>query len=102
MDRPACKILYDFHQQITEGNLISNFDRTWDEIAYLRVGNNPGRDELTTGEINFRNAFKRVNEKEYGGVMGMEHWMSGEGKSGKPAVIGASACVDSFNTPSCS
>ena len=30
---PSCKILFDiYHQQITEGNLIPNIDRCWDEI----------------------------------------------------------------------
>ena len=36
VDSPACKILDDlYHQQITEGNLIPNIDRAWDEIAYF-------------------------------------------------------------------
>lgn len=103
VDSPACKILYDiYHQQITEGNLIPNLDRAWDEIAYFQVGDNPGRNEPTTGEINFRNVFRHAHEKGYEGVIGMEHGMSGGGKSGEQAVIDAYACVDSFNTPSCS
>ncbi|MDK1022373.1 MAG: TIM barrel protein, partial [Candidatus Hydrogenedentes bacterium] len=56
---PSCKILDDlYHQQITEGNLIPNIDRAWSEIAYFQVGDNPGRKEPTTGEINYRNVFK--------------------------------------------
>jgi hydroxypyruvate isomerase len=31
-----------YHQQISEGNLISNIDRCWDEIAYVQSGDNPG------------------------------------------------------------
>jgi hydroxypyruvate isomerase len=56
---PSCKILYDiYHQQITEGNLIPNIDAAWDEIAYFQVGDNPGRNEPGTGEINYRNVFR--------------------------------------------
>lgn len=50
---PACKILFDiYHLQKTEGNLIHNMGLTWNEIAYIQIGDNPGRKEPTTGEIN--------------------------------------------------
>ena len=99
VDSPACKILYDiYHQQITEGNLIPNLDAAWEEIAYVQVGDNPGRNEPTTGEINFRNVFEHLYEKGYDGVVGMEHGTSGEGKAGEKAVIDAYASVDSFDT----
>ncbi|MGB7345239.1 MAG: TIM barrel protein, partial [Pirellulaceae bacterium] len=46
VNRPSCKILFDiYHQQITEGNLIPNIDRCWDEIAYMQCADNPGRTE---------------------------------------------------------
>lgn len=97
VDSPACKILYDlYHQQITEGNLIPNLDAAWDEIAYLQIGDNPGRNEPTTGEINFKNIFQHVYEKGYDGILGMEHGMSGEGREGERAVIDAYIASDSF------
>ena len=50
---PSCKIVNDlYHQQITEGNLIPNIDMAWSEIASFHIGDNPGRKEPTTGEIN--------------------------------------------------
>ncbi len=99
VDSPACKILYDlYHQQITEGNLIPNIDAAWEEIAYVQVGDNPGRNEPTTGEINFRNVFQHLYEKGYEGVVGMEHGTSGEGEAGEKAVIEAYRTVDSFET----
>jgi len=53
VNSPSCKIVNDiYHQQITEGNLIPNIDRAWDQIASFHVGDNPGRKEPTTGEIN--------------------------------------------------
>lgn len=97
VDSPACKILYDvYHQQITEGNLIPNLDAAWEEIAYVQVGDNPGRNEPTTGEINFRNVFKHLYEKGYEGIVGMEHGASAEGEAGERAVIEAYRTVDSF------
>ena len=46
-----------------EGNLIPNIDRSWSEIAYFQVGDNPGRKEPTTGEINYRNVFRHIHEQ---------------------------------------
>jgi hydroxypyruvate isomerase len=94
---PSCKILDDlYHQQVQEGNLIPNMDRAWEEIAYFQVGDNPGRKEPTTGEINYQNVFKHIHSKGYIGIMGMEHGNSLEGKDGERAVINAYARVDNF------
>ena len=95
VDSPACKILFDiYHQQITEGNLIPNMDRAWDEIAYLQIGDNPGRKEPTTGEIHYANVFQFVQKKGYGGVLGMEHGNSVAGAEGEKKVIAAYRKVD--------
>jgi hydroxypyruvate isomerase len=94
---PSCKILCDiYHQQITEGNLIPNIDRAWDEIAYFQMGDNPGRKEPTTGEINYKNIFEHIHGKGYTGIMGMEHGNSRPGKDGEQAVIDAYVACDSF------
>jgi len=94
---PSCKILNDlYHQQITEGNLIPNIDLAWDEIGYFQIGDNPGRCEPTTGEINYRNIFKHIYEKGYKGVLGMEHGNSKQGKEGERAVIEAYRKCDNF------
>ncbi len=97
VNSPSCKILFDiYHQQISEGNIIPNIDKAWEEIAYFQIGDNPGRKEPTTGEINYRNIFKHIYEKGYKGVLGMEHGNSKPGKSGELAVIDAYRTVDSF------
>ena len=97
VDSPSCKILDDlYHQQITEGNLIPNIDHAWSEIAYFQVGDNPGRKEPTTGEINYRNVFKYIHAKGFGGIIGMEHGNSAEGKAGERAVIDAYRYCDGF------
>lgn len=88
---PRVKILFDiYHQQISEGNLIHNIRKYWDEIAYFQVGDVPGRREPLTGEINYRNVFKAIHEKGYRGFLGMEHGLSGEG------VEGIHACFEAY------
>ena len=97
VNSPSCKILYDiYHMQKTEGQLLVNIDRCWDEIAYLQIGDNPGRKEPTTGEINYKNIFKHLHAKNYKGVMGMEHGNSISGKEGELRVIQAYREVDDF------
>lgn len=95
VDSPACKILYDiYHMQRNEGNLIATMDKTWSEIAYIQIGDNPGRKEPGTGEINYSNVFKWIHEKGFTGVMGMEHGNAKPGKEGELALIEAYRKVD--------
>ncbi|MEP1490343.1 MAG: TIM barrel protein [Algibacter sp.] len=97
VNSPSCKILYDiYHLQKTEGHIIRNIDLTWDEIAYFQIGDNPGRKEPTTGEINYKNIFKHIYNKGFNGVLGMEHGNSGKGKDGETAVISAYKKSDDF------
>jgi len=97
VNSPACKILYDiYHMQKNEGHLIHNINLTWDEIAYFQIGDNPGRKEPTTGEINYKNVFKHIFDRGFDGVMGMEHGNFGRGKEGEEALIKAYREVDSF------
>lgn len=93
----SCKILFDiYHQQIQEGNLIPNIDLCWDEISYFQIGDNPGRNEPTTGEINYKNIFKFIYEKGFKGILGMEHSNSVKGKIGEKQLIESYKSVDNF------
>lgn len=97
VNSPSCKILYDvYHMQKNEGNLIKNMELCWDEIAYIQVGDNPGRKEPTTGEINYKNVFKFLKEKGYNGIVGMEHGISKSGKEGEARLVQAYREVDDF------
>lgn len=90
VNSPSVKILNDlYHQQIAEGHLIPNIDAAWDEIAYYKVGDNPGRKEPTTGEINYLNVFRHLKRRGFEGVVGMEHGNSKKCKEGERAVIDA-------------
>lgn len=95
VDSPSCKILDDlYHQQITEGNIIPNIDAAWDEIAYFQIGDNPGRKEPATGEINYLNVFRHIKAKGFDGILGMEHGNSQPEAAGEIAVIEAYRAVD--------
>ncbi|MFK7768365.1 MAG: hydroxypyruvate isomerase family protein [Mariniblastus sp.] len=94
VNSPSCKILFDiYHQQISEGNLIANIDLCWSEIGYFQCGDNPGRKEPGTGEINYAKVFQHIHDRsakegrEF--IVGMEHGNSIKGKEGEQAVIDA-------------
>lgn len=92
---PSCKILYDiYHMQRNEGNLIATMEKTWSEIAYIQIGDNPGRKEPGTGEIHYGNVFKYIESKGFKGVMGMEHGNALPGVEGEKALIEAYRKVD--------
>jgi len=97
VNRAVCKMVDDvYHQQITEGNLIPNIDLAWSEIAAFHLGDNPGRNEPTTGEINFKNVFKFIHSRKYEGVLCMEHGMHLKGKEGEARLIQAYRECDNF------
>ncbi len=94
---PCCKIIDDmYHQQITEGNVIPNIDRSWEEIAAFHIGDSPGRKEPGTGELNYRNIFKHIASKGYEGVLCMEHGKSLSGIEGEKALLEAYRAADAF------
>ncbi|WP_237227275.1 TIM barrel protein [Rubinisphaera sp. JC750] len=99
VNSPSCKILFDiYHQQITEGNLIPNIDLSWNEIAYFQAGDNPGRKEPGTGEINYSNVFQHIHDRAQSEgrdfIIGMEHGNSIKGKEGEEALIAAYRAVE--------
>jgi hydroxypyruvate isomerase len=97
VNSPSCKMLYDmYHMQRNTGNIIPMMDLVWSEIGYLQIGDNPGRKEPGTGEVNWSNVFRHVHEKGYAGVLGMEHGNSRPGKEGERAVIDAYVGADGW------
>ena len=93
----SCKFLFDmYHMQRNEGDIIKNIDRAWQEIGYFQIGDNPGRKEPGTGEMNYRNIFQHIYEKGYRGVLGMEHGNAFPGKEGEQKLIAAYRACDSW------
>lgn len=94
---PACKFLFDmYHMQRNEGDIIANIDKVWEETPYFQIGDNPGRNEPGTGEMNYRNIFKHIYNKGFKGVLGMEHGNALPGKEGELALIKAYRDADNF------
>lgn len=101
VNSPACKILFDmWHMQRNEGQMTKNMDLVWEEIGYFQIGDEPGRKEPTTGEINYKNLFKHIydkskeNKQEF--IMGMEHGNFYKGKEGEEKLIAAYKWCDDF------
>ncbi len=97
VNSPACKFLFDmYHMQRNEGNIIANIDKVWEETGYFQIGDNPGRKEPGTGEMNYKNIFRHIYNKGYKGILGMEHGNAIAGKEGEMALIKAYRDADSF------
>lgn len=93
--RPSVKVLFDFyHVQIQEGHLLPTLDYAWDEIAYIQIGDTPGRKEPTSGEINYPNVLKHLYTKGYQGFVGLEHGLSKPGREGAEAALNAYRTID--------
>ena len=70
----AIRVLYDiYHQQITEGNLIPTIRKNIGLIGHFHVADVPGRHEPGTGEINYRNVFRAIDELGYQKAVGLEY-----------------------------
>jgi hydroxypyruvate isomerase len=101
VNSPSCKILFDmWHMQRNEGRITYNMDQVWNEIGYFQIGDEPGRKEPGTGEMNYKNLFKTINDratkenKTY--ILGMEHGNMYKGKEGEIKLIQAYVEADKF------
>jgi len=71
---PNIKLLFDlYHQQITEGNLITRITKNINKIGHLHAAGVPGRHELDTGELNYPVIFKKIKDTGYDGYFGIEY-----------------------------
>ncbi len=72
---PSVQVVFDiYHQQISEGHLIKNLTSNIDKIAHFHAAGNPGRHELTRGEIHYPSVFDAIQETNYEGYVGLEYW----------------------------
>ena len=95
VNSPSVKVLADlYHEQIQAGNLIRTLETCWDEIAYIQFGDNPGRNEPGTGEINYRNVVRWLRARNFAGVIGMEHGNSIRGPEGEHRLVAAYHEID--------
>lgn len=92
VNHPNLSIQYDiYHMQIMEGNLTKTILGSLARIGHIQVADNPGRHEPGTGEINFTNLFRSIDEAGYDGWIGCEYIPAGKTEDGlkwiKPYLI---------------
>lgn len=69
------KVVFDiYHQQISEGNVIRNAIENVGRIGHFHAAGNPGRNELTRGELNYAEIFRAIRDTDYDGFVGLEYW----------------------------
>jgi len=74
INSPNVKLLYDiYHMQIMEGNLIETISENIDLIGHIHAASVPGRYEPGSGEINYANVIKKLDELGYQGYVGLEY-----------------------------
>lgn len=87
VDSPSVKVVFDiYHQQISEGHLIHNITLNINAIAHFHAAGNPGRHELTRGEIHYPSVFSAIQETSYEGYVGLEYWPVDEPLDGLKSV----------------
>jgi hydroxypyruvate isomerase len=74
VNHPQVQMLYDiYHEQVAEGNLIEKIEKNIDVLGLVHVADVPGRHEPGTGEIDYRNIFKKLGQLHYRHVVAMEY-----------------------------
>jgi len=70
---PNIKVLYDvYHMQLNEGSICDTIKKYVDQFGHVHVADAPGRHEPGTGEINYNNVFRCLEESGYTGRIGYE------------------------------
>jgi len=71
------KLLFDcYHMQIMEGDLAKHIERNMDVIGHFHAAGVPGRNEIYTGEIDYRCIISQIQALGYRGVFGLEYMPS--------------------------
>lgn len=74
VDHPNVRLLFDvYHQQVTEGDLVSRIETFAEYVGMYHVADVPGRHELGTGELNWATVFDAVADTGYEGSVGLEY-----------------------------
>ncbi len=67
------KILWDlYHMQISEGDLCGHLREGIDQIGYVQLADVPGRNEPTTGEVNWTRVLQELKALGYTSHVGLE------------------------------
>jgi hydroxypyruvate isomerase len=79
VNHPQVQFLYDFfHEQISEGNLIEKLEKNIQHVGLVHIADVPGRHQPGTGEINYKNIFRKLAELKYNRIAAMEFLPTGD------------------------
>jgi hydroxypyruvate isomerase len=74
VNHPHVKFQYDtYHMQLLEGNLSHTIAGNSEWIGHIQYADLPGRHEPGTGEINFPNLTRAIENSGYAGYIGLEY-----------------------------
>jgi len=83
VNSPHVKVLFDiYHQQVTEGDVVRRLLANLPLIGHFHAAGNPGRNELTRGELNYRYIFDAIRKAGYTGYVGLEYIPLGNALAG--------------------
>jgi len=83
VNHPNIRLQYDiYHAQVLEGNLTKTIREHMNLIEHMQLADVPGRHEPGTGEINFTNLFRFIDEAGYNGWIGCEYKPAGKTEDG--------------------
>ncbi len=75
---PRIKVLFDiYHQQVTEGDVTQRLLANIEWIGHFHAAGNPGRHELTLGELNYQYILRTIARTGYSGYVGLEYMPAG-------------------------
>ena len=76
---PAVRLLFDvYHQQITEGDILSHILPNIGLIAHFHGAGVPGRHEMTSGELDYASIFAAIDGAGYDRHFGLEYFPVGD------------------------
>jgi len=97
VDHPNVRLLFDvYHQQITEGDLVSRIETFSEYVGMYHVGDVPGRHELGTGEVNWATVFEAIADTGYEGSVGLEYVPSDGADTGETIAHAVSLRDDAY------
>ncbi len=86
---PHVRLLYDvYHQQITEGNLLSTIEANLPLIGHMHIAGVPGRHEpLRDCEIHYPAILSRLKKLGYEGAVGLEYFPTKDVEAGLREIL---------------
>lgn len=89
VNNPNFRLLYDiFHEQMQVGNLDTLDDPSvWNCIESFHIADAPARNEPGTGIIDYKKVLKKIWDKGYRGIIGLEHGQSDKSLEGDKKLL---------------